>query len=193
MMHRSLIMVLVAMLGLASADLRADVLSPPPKDCPLGTIPSGCHGPPLCWPRPCKSGAECAPGLVCKGQPLCLKQINCGGGYAPKYVNTATGQCPGGAPCKVGTCTTVQVCIPGKPKPDARPPQPDVTKPPKDTALPTPDKKLPAGDTAASDTGSAAPAPARGCSCDISGPWSAALPSGLLLMGLLLRRRRPRD
>ena len=147
-----LLLVLSMISGGATA--RADVVMPPPKTCPAGTKPGTCHGGPHCKPEECSSSASCAPGQVCQGQKYCMQTINCGGGYGgPSYVDVARAACAGATPCKVGKCTTVQVCgakgsVPdGKVVPDTKPPVPDTKPPVPDTKPPTVDTKPPTVDT----------------------------------------------
>lgn len=168
-----------------------DVLSPPPKDCPAGTQASSCHGPGLCFPLKCQTDADCGPNMRCLGQQLCLEKINCGGGYSPKYVDSARTACPGGASCMAGSCTMVRVCLPKPPMPDAQPPVPDVSKPVADTSRPAPDSARPGADRAI--TGGDPSTPRRGCSC-ASGSGGGGTPWCVLVLAWLFaaRRRKPR-
>ena len=192
----------------------ADVIGPPPTNCPAGTKAESCHGGPHCKPEVCVNDASCKLGKSCQAQQYCIHTINCGGGYGTKYVDVAKGTCPGGAPCKVGTCKTVKVCMAKAPTPDAKPPTPDSTPPTPDSKQPAPDTKQPAVDTKqsavdtkqpavdtkqpatdtkqpATDTKPATPADTDGCSCDLpAGGKSTWLV--LLALALLFVSRRGR-
>ncbi len=218
-MNRKLSMpclVLAATTLLWGAAARADVIGPPPKTCPAGTEPGSCHGGPFCKPKVCVSDASCKAGQSCQSKKFCIKQINCGGGYGTKYIDVAKGTCPGGAPCKDGTCKTVKVCVAGTPpKPDAKPPVPDL-KPPvpdskqpaKDSKPPVPDSKQPAKDSKqpakdgkqpakdskqpTTDSKATTPSDSDGCSCDVPAGGGSALLGLLLLAALSLVRRSRR-
>ena len=110
-MLRTLMITLAAMAVATGGVARADVVMPPPKTCPEGATPSTCHGGPYCKPEVCSSTTGCPPGTACKSKELCIDQINCGGKVGPVYNDAVKDTCPGGVPCKVGTCKTVSVCI----------------------------------------------------------------------------------
>jgi MYXO-CTERM domain-containing protein len=105
---------LLAALGaalLAPAPARADVVSPPPKNCPNGTDPETCHGPPHCAPHLCASDADCKGAGVCKSASFCVSSINCGGGWHPSQpVQSVSGVCTGTCPSGE-TCSTLKVCM----------------------------------------------------------------------------------
>ena len=201
---------------------RGDVIKPPPTNCPAGTKAMSCHGGPHCEPVTCVTDASCKAGLSCQSQQYCIKQINCAGGYGgPKYKDVAMGTCPGGAPCKVGTCKAVNVCVAKAPSPDAKPPAPDTkppapdskqpaadtkqpiadtkqpaadTKKPTDTKQPAADTKQPAADTKqpAADTGGTKAADSDGCSCELPAGRGSCLLGVLGLLLLIVSRRRRR-
>ena len=183
---------LVVAAALTTGVARADVLVPPPKDCPPGTFASSCHGPGLCFPLVCQTDAHCGAGKACLPYQLCIKKVNCGGGYSPKYIDTAHFACPGGASCKSGTCTKVKVCLPRPPTPDAQPPKPDskpavdAKKPKVDVNKPAADSQQPGDSAVGGDSGG--DAPERGCSCSTASPAAGPLACTLIL--LLWRRRQ---
>lgn len=174
---------------------RGDVIKPPPTNCPAGTKAMSCHGGPHCEPVTCVTDASCKAGLSCQSQQYCIKQINCAGGYGgPKYKDVAMGTCPGGAPCKVGTCKAVNVCVAKAPSPDAKPPAPDTKPPAPDSKQPAADTKQPAADTKqpAADTGGTKAADSDGCSCELPAGRGSCLLGVLGLLLLIVSRRRRR-
>ncbi|MDI3282700.1 hypothetical protein [Polyangium sp. 15x6] len=161
----------IAVFGLSAlafvTSARADVVGPPPDDCPEGTEGATCHGGPYCSPIECTSDAECGNGETCKAQPLCVSTIGCAGLLPPDaspmdFERTKIeALCPNGNECTQGaTCKTQKVCVP-----------------------------------AASSSGSLSSADGSGCGCRLapSGSFEASL--GALALGLgaaAFARRRQR-
>ena len=113
----------IAVFGLSAlvfvTPARADVVGPPPDDCPEGTEGATCHGGPYCSPVECTSDAECGNGETCKDKPLCVSTISCAGLLPPDanpmdYERTKIeSPCPTGNECTQGaTCKTQKVCVP---------------------------------------------------------------------------------
>ncbi|MDI1477416.1 hypothetical protein [Polyangium sp. y55x31] len=113
----------IAVFGLSAlayvTPARADVVGPPPDECPAGTEGASCHGGPYCRPIECTSDAECGRGETCKDTPLCVSTINCAGLLPPDASPTdydrakIEGSCPNGNECAAdATCKTQKVCVP---------------------------------------------------------------------------------
>ena len=152
----------------AVAPARADVVSPPPTNCPGGTDPETCHGPPYCAPHLCVADADCKGAGVCKSASFCVSSIHCSGGWGGPHppVQSVSGVCSG--TCADGaTCSTLKVCMSS-----------------------TPTRPAPSSPSAASSSG----AKASGGSCNVAGSpggegaWLAALAAA----AAALRRRRTR-
>ncbi|MBX3274726.1 MAG: hypothetical protein KF729_30950 [Sandaracinaceae bacterium] len=120
MRMRVAVWVAVASLGVSFAMgasvARADVVGPPPTDCPLGARGSTCHGMEYCSPRSCTTGADCAGGEICQSRDLCVTSRSCGGRLEPDAgppppVTVVLGECSGGA-CGTGACESRMVCVP---------------------------------------------------------------------------------
>src|SRR5262245_24717666 len=97
----------VAALTLPQGAARADVVSPPPADCPEGTEPVTCHSGPHCRTLICATNTDCEGGLVCMDRALCVA--------APSMYDeqSAASACPDGGACDAGaTCSTLKVCVP---------------------------------------------------------------------------------
>jgi MYXO-CTERM domain-containing protein len=108
----SLAALAVGLLWAASA--QADVVRPPPQDCPVGSIGQTGHGGPYCAAARCSASAPCRTG-VCQQTKLCLLMRTMGGGrrIEPRPpVETVTGSCAGNKKCSVGKCESVRVCVP---------------------------------------------------------------------------------
>ncbi|MAC25779.1 MAG: hypothetical protein CMN31_29205 [Sandaracinus sp.] len=103
-----------ALLALALAPAaHADVVGPPPDDCPAGSTPESCHGGPYCAPSRCETDADCADGTVCEARDLCLSTVSCAGLLPPDVdpaefdrdaVSTDCGSCEAG-------CAPIAVCV----------------------------------------------------------------------------------
>jgi hypothetical protein len=88
----------------------ADMVSPPPTDCPAGTIGATNHAGPHCLPQSCGEGKACPAGQVCATQELCRVVrvfMNRTGDHQEEVIAGAcvNGQCP------EGTCRTERVCV----------------------------------------------------------------------------------
>lgn len=98
---------------------RADVVGPPPAECPAGTEGASCHGGPYCRPVGCAGGVECASGETCREVPFCVATILCAGLLPPDADladyerSNVVGSCANGGTCaQDATCKTLQVCVP---------------------------------------------------------------------------------
>ncbi len=97
---------------LLSFSAGADVVGPPPTDCPDGTEGDSCHGGAFCSPKRCTDTAACAAGTSCQEVKLCIAPINCGSHGMTSFVDSVKGSCPSGT-CVEGTCRPVSVCMAG--------------------------------------------------------------------------------
>ncbi|MDI1447561.1 hypothetical protein [Polyangium sp. 6x1] len=109
---------LSALASVAPTPARADVVGPPPDDCPEGTVGATCHSAPYCSPVACTSDAECGRGETCQDKPLCASTIVCAGLLPPDadlmdYERTKiVGPCSDANACASGaTCKTQKVCV----------------------------------------------------------------------------------
>lgn len=103
-------------LALSPTVARADVVSPPPTDCPDGTKGQSCHGGSFCQADTCTTDADCGSGKVCQARSLCAGTIGCGGflppDATPPHEPTAGPVCSTSADCDSGkTCATQSVCV----------------------------------------------------------------------------------
>ncbi len=111
--------VLVALLSFAllcsPAIAWADVVGPPPEDCPAGTRPMSSHCGPHCIADTCSNDSECNDGESCVERSLCIYQYQGPCGNHPPDAATTThdavaAACPNGNACDKGTCETLDVC-----------------------------------------------------------------------------------
>jgi MYXO-CTERM domain-containing protein len=115
---------LVIAFGLAS-HARADVVGPPPTDCPSGSVGASTHSGPYCAPADCHTDMDCTGGATCQPMAVCIAQQACGGngsfvdvglypdgGAIPACtVDAMHGFCGVGAICSMGgACPTRTVC-----------------------------------------------------------------------------------
>lgn len=108
----------LAVLSIASLSphgARADVVDPPPENCPAGTNPGSSHSGPICSPRPaCMSDVMCGGGEACEEVRLCVVQRPCGGllppDAGPCFIDHAVGFCGADGSCGEGTCVIRDVC-----------------------------------------------------------------------------------
>ncbi len=96
----------------------ADVVGPPPTDCPTGSHGASCHGGAYCAPVTCVDSSSCTNGTTCLEVKWCIGQISCAGRWpfdaARPLTDTFEGSCEGGGTCTKGTCKTIKVCtVPG--------------------------------------------------------------------------------
>ena len=128
----------------------ADVVNPPPEDCPAGTQGSTCHGGPHCAPVDC-GAAGCKDGLECREVKYCAGVVNCAGMLMPdedpsQYDTDAIyTTCDADESCDMGTCQAFKVCIePAVVPTDDTATTPDDTGPVADAA-PAAEKETDAG------------------------------------------------
>jgi hypothetical protein len=118
-MKRALLLGLVCTTWIAwIRPAHADVVSPPPTDCPAGSEGNTCHGGPYCRPLICATDADCSDGKVCKDTSLCVSTINCAGLLPPDAdpsqfdTDKVDVACPNGNECTGGaTCKSLKVCV----------------------------------------------------------------------------------
>jgi hypothetical protein len=84
----------------------ADLVPPPPRDCPAGSIGTRWGRIAYCAPAECTggSGSSCDQGATCKDLKLCM-------GPPPGSV-TVLGRCGKDRTCTSGTCKSTWTCIP---------------------------------------------------------------------------------
>jgi MYXO-CTERM domain-containing protein len=108
--------VLVILAALLSLPAHADVVNPPPEDCPSGAVGTAGHGGEWCTPDPCVDG-QCALGTTCETTGLCVleEERPCGGqssGTPCTFVyREAFGPCDDDGACDEGTCVTDEYCV----------------------------------------------------------------------------------
>ena len=164
----------VAGILFASVTGSADVVPPPPDECPIGSDGDTCHGGPYCRLSVCTDDSNCREG-TCQELEICVGSFLCPGRMGPGMtMQTSEGACTGGAECDSGTCETVRVCAP--------------------TPEPEPEDDDNDNDTDG-ESGSTAPA-TQGAGCAIASSRTAgALFFGLAFFAavMLRARRRPRS
>src|SRR5512137_443367 len=82
----AMIMVAAILLG-TSGHARADVVGPPPDECPMGSQPGQSHSGPYCGPDLCQTDHEanrCSATESCQAMPLCVENRDYGGRYDPR-------------------------------------------------------------------------------------------------------------
>lgn len=104
-----------------SAPAFADVVMPPPSQCPEGSKPTTSHAGPTCEPTTCKKDKDCKSGQRCVSWPLCVEKRR---GYShgfPFTVMHATAVCPKNT-CAKGSCQKAMRCVSAsKAKPKKKP------------------------------------------------------------------------
>jgi hypothetical protein len=114
----SILTVLGALLAVTPA--RADVVPPPPEDCPDGSDGATCHWGGFCAARTCSEADPCEAGMTCRELALCIETVDCGGwGHHPTDIVRAS--CEGGVGCRQGACQNVRVCSETTPPEDGGP------------------------------------------------------------------------
>ena len=104
---------------LASASVSADVVSPPPDECPVGSLGDTCHGGPYCRLSECTDDSRCDDGMTCQEVDLCVGGHHCYGRIGDgTTMQTSEGLCGDEGECERGDCETVRVCAP-EPEPEA--------------------------------------------------------------------------
>jgi hypothetical protein len=113
----SLVLAMAAAMTLLGGAAEADIVRPPPENCPTGSSGQTGHSGPYCAPRKCTADSACAKGERCEARKLCVKSKTLGGGRRirkepPPTVEEVVGTCAGGSKCAAGSCTSLRVCVP---------------------------------------------------------------------------------
>jgi MYXO-CTERM domain-containing protein len=96
---------------LSPAGGRADVVAPPPTDCPAGSEGGSCHGGTFCSPVRCTDSTACPNGTSCQQANLCIAQFTCWGKGGPSTpMDDVKGSCATGS-CAAGTCQSISACV----------------------------------------------------------------------------------
>jgi hypothetical protein len=91
----------------------ADVVGPPPDNCPNGSYPDSSHAGPTCWPTVCTSNNECTSGEVCVERALCIEPVQGWGRGGQFTLDHAVTSCDGSGVCPPGaSCMTNHRCMP---------------------------------------------------------------------------------
>jgi hypothetical protein len=103
--------------GAASRSARADVVMPPPDECPDGTTPATGHCGPHCEPIACESTADCAEGS-CTSVRVCVETLVCAGQVEPdadlsQYERPSVLETCESGTCAQGECQTLKICTTG--------------------------------------------------------------------------------
>jgi hypothetical protein len=104
----SLLVLITLMVGVDLA--AADVVSPPPTDCPPGTSAVTNHAGPHCLPAACDDGKPCPSAQVCAIQQLCLVERVFTNRTGDHHAEVVSGPCQRGQ-CSEGTCRSERVCM----------------------------------------------------------------------------------
>jgi hypothetical protein len=106
-MRRVLLCVTAWVLWVSGA--RADMIMPPPKDCPAGSKGTSTHAGPHCAPVACRRAEDCGDGQRCRGVRLCVAERTYQNRAGHQMTRVIEGTCPDGK-CATGTCRTLRVC-----------------------------------------------------------------------------------
>lgn len=90
---------------------QADVVSPPPADCPEGSSGAVSHAGPFCAAIDCSADASKCGVRGCESRSICLEDIEGVSAGGPFTVKNVKGPCAADGTCAVGTCTTLSVCV----------------------------------------------------------------------------------
>jgi hypothetical protein len=103
-----LLALITLMVGVDLAE--ADVVSPPPTDCPPGTTAAVNHAGPHCLPASCADPRQCPTGQICATQQLCWVERVFTNWTGEHRVEVVRGPCQSGQ-CPEGTCRAERVCM----------------------------------------------------------------------------------
>ena len=154
---RLVMLVALGAVFIMTVPAEADVVGPPPTNCPDGTEPMSSHQGAYCHPMRCSTNADCDRGGVCAETSLCLGKREIWYRYTPPEKNPPThyeiaeGTCPNGA-CSKGICTKANFCMP----------------------------------TLTDDIQRVRQQACSGCSCRVAQSGSSSLIGGFLVAGLLI-------
>jgi hypothetical protein len=98
----------VLTLGIVLA--RADLVPPPPTDCPPGTRGATNHAGPHCLPVHCSDQRPCPKGETCALAALCLVERTYANMTGQRTTTVVQGLCRNGQ-CEQGTCRREPVCV----------------------------------------------------------------------------------
>ena len=103
--------------GAAPRSARADVVMPPPDECPDGTTPATGHCGPHCEPIACESTEDCTEG-TCTTVRVCVQTLVCAGQVEPdadlsQYERPSVLETCESGTCAQGECQTLQICTKG--------------------------------------------------------------------------------
>lgn len=95
-----------------SAVARADVVPPPPSDCPDGSTGQSSHIGPYCSPLLCDNDQQCLDGTTCRTLKLCIEVILVEDWWSDVTISieTVVASCENDVPCPRGECLSLQVC-----------------------------------------------------------------------------------
>ena len=102
----------------------ADMVQPPPENCPPGTHGASTHAGQYCMPRPCIGAGACGTGMTCGIRRLCVSERTYTNMTGSGTVNAVEGACDDGL-CVRGECKAMRVCLPladAAPRPTPSPP-----------------------------------------------------------------------
>src|SRR5512141_1015376 len=94
-----------------SGAARADMVQPPPENCPPGTHGASTHAGQYCQPRPCSETGACAAGTICSVGHLCVSERKYTNMTGTGTVSAVEGSCEDGV-CLRGDCRALRVCLP---------------------------------------------------------------------------------
>ncbi len=105
-------MMIAAATLLATPSAWADMVPPPPDNCPSGATGESCHGGEYCRPYTCDDDSSCSGGRVCREEQICVGQYHCPGGIygGESFPDSFESMCANGS-CTAGTCETMKVCV----------------------------------------------------------------------------------
>jgi MYXO-CTERM domain-containing protein len=107
----------LALVLFAASPALADVVGPPPEECPAGSRPSTAHSGPFCAPTTsCEADADCETG-TCTEVRQCIETRGCGGleppDAEPCTLEHVVGPCGDDGACEIGVCESRRACDAG--------------------------------------------------------------------------------
>jgi hypothetical protein len=186
---RWFVVLLALTLFVCSGAAWADMVQPPPENCPPGTYGASTHAGQYCVPRPCVGAGGCATGTACAIKRLCFSERPYTNMTGSGTVNAIEGSCDDGL-CVRGDCRAMRVCLPPTDAATRPTPTPPVDAGTQATGGTYPASPLPE-DTGNAEPSESRPEPPAGCSGGVvAGAVCAVLGLGLAtVLGLWWRRR----